>query len=72
MEVELSTNPLRLGTPRVLIDSSSSKLTPWKGLDVTQDGKRFVGIRDHREEGEEEEELEDGFHVVENWLSDFE
>ena len=71
MEVELSTDPLRLGTPRVLIDGEKSDLTLWRGFAMTKDGTRFVGTRNHRE-AEDEEEAEDGFHVVENWFSDFE
>jgi hypothetical protein len=70
MEVELSTDPLRLGTPRMLIDREKSKLTLWKGIAVTEDATRFVGIQNHRED-EDVEEVEDGIHVVENWLSDF-
>ncbi len=71
MEVELSTDPLRLGTPRVLIDGSKTDLTLWKGIAMTEDGTRFVGTRNHQED-EDAEEVEAGIHVVENWLLDFE
>ncbi len=71
MEVELSTDPLRLGTPRVLIDGRNTKLTLWRGVAMTQDGTRFVGARYHRGD-EDEEKVEDGILVVENWFLDFE
>ena len=67
----MSTTPvLRLGTPRVLIDGAKTKLTLWRGFDLTEDGTRFVGAREW-EEDEGKEEVVDGIHVVENWFSDF-
>jgi len=71
MEVEVSTDPvLHLGIPRELFDGTEVEMQIWKGIVVSPDGTRFVGIREvAREEGEEE--IEDGIHVVENWLADF-
>ena len=72
MEVEVSTDPvMRLSRPRVLIDNEKTKLTLWRGFAVAEDGTRFVGARP-LEEDEGEEQVEDGIHVVENWLLDFE
>jgi serine/threonine protein kinase len=70
MEVQVSTDPvLRLGTPRLFIDPDRSTLSHGNGIDVTADGKRFVGIR--RVETTGEDEVEEGIHVVLNWYSEF-
>jgi hypothetical protein len=71
MEVEVSTDPvLRLGTPRVFIDPDRSTLSlQGNGIAVSEDGKRFVGIRGVETEGENE--VEEGIHVVLNWYSEF-
>ena len=73
MEVEVSTEPLmRLGTPRKLIDGEETKLHLWRGIAMTEDGTRFIGARNPEEEqGEGEEEVEEGIHLVQNWFSDF-
>ena len=70
MEVQVSTNPvLRLGTPRLLFEPDQSTLQLWRGVDIAEDGKRFVGIRGV--EKDDESEVEEGIHVVLNWFSDF-
>ena len=72
MEVEVSTDPaLRLGTPRVVVDPDRTTLLPWLGIDITQDGKRFVGIRNVAITMDDEDTVEEGIHVVLNWVSDF-
>jgi hypothetical protein len=73
MEVQVSTDPvLRLGTPRVFLDPDQTTLLPWKGIDIAEDGKRFVGIRNVKKDDDDDDQVEEGIHVVLNWFSDFE
>ena len=67
-EVEVSTDPvLRLGTPRLMIDSQRTELQLWRGISASEDRARFVGIRPARDGGD----AMDGIHVMESWLSEF-
>ncbi len=71
MEVRVSTDPvLRLGTPRLLLDSQESSIHLWRGIDITKDGKRFVGIREVAVD--QAERAPDGIHVVMNWHAELE
>jgi len=72
MEVQVSTDPvLRLGTPRVFLDPNQTTIMPWLGIDIAEDGKRFVGIRNVKKDDDEEDKVEEGIHVVLNWVLDF-
>jgi Tol biopolymer transport system component len=72
MELQVSTDPvLRMGTPRVFLDPDQTTLLPWLGIDIAEDGKRFVGIRNVKKD-EDDDEVAEGIHVVLNWFSDFE
>jgi hypothetical protein len=72
MEVQVSTNPvLRLGTPRIFLDWDQTTIMPWLGIDIAEDGKRFVGIRNVKKDDDDEGKVEEGIHVVLNWVLDF-
>jgi len=73
MVVQVSTDPvLRLGTPRLFLDPSHTTILPWEGIDIAEDGKRLVGIRNVKKDDNDEDKVEEGIHVVLNWFSDFE
>ena len=73
MEVQVSTDPvLRLGTPRVFLDPDHTTILSWEGIDIAEDGKRFVGIRNVKKDDNDDDKVEEGIHVVLNWYTDFE
>ena len=73
MEVQVSTDPvLRLGTPRVFLDPDQTTIMSREGIDIAEDGKRFVGIRNVKKDDDDHDKIEEGIHVVLNWFSDFE
>ena len=70
LEVEVRTEPtLRLGTPRQMFDHTESAVEYWEGFAIAPDGKRFVGIRQVARD--DDEDVVEGIHVVENWLAEF-
>ncbi len=70
MVVQVSTDPvLRLGTPRLFIESERTRFRFDRGTDIADDGRRFVGVR--ATELDESERPPRGIHVVLNWYAEF-